>query len=151
NKPFDFPKFLDKKLAKEKLEKTKKYLQKSILESKEFIKKTQTQLQKLRYTLEKNDKNFQTLEKIKNDLLNLFKEFKKLKLFNELCQAIYFHNECEILKFEVLNTNKQKENLIDFLKIQHNWFIQGLGYLDTQNKTIEKSLENWNFDDIIKK
>ncbi|ECR5753588.1 motility associated factor glycosyltransferase family protein, partial [Campylobacter coli] len=87
NKPFDFPKFLDKKLAKEKLEKTKKYLQKSILESKEFIKKTQTQLQKLRYTLEKNDKNFQTLEKIKNDLLNLFKEFKKLKLFNELCQA----------------------------------------------------------------
>ncbi|MGM9019163.1 hypothetical protein ACTFER_01960, partial [Campylobacter jejuni] len=43
------------------------------------------------------------------------------------------------------------ENLIDFLKIQHNWFIQGLGYLDTQNKTIEKSLENWNFDDIIKK
>ncbi|EOJ1463674.1 hypothetical protein ACM13N_001744, partial [Campylobacter jejuni] len=54
-------------------------------------------------------------------------------------------------KFEVLNTNKQKENLIDFLKIQHNWFIQGLGYLDTQNKTIEKSLENWNFDDIIKK
>ena len=151
NKPFDFPKFLDKKLAKEKLEKTKKYLQKSILESKEFIKKTQTQLQKLRYTLEKNDKNFQTLEKIKNDLLNLFKEFKKLKLFNELCQAIYFHNECEILKFKVLNTNKQKENLIDFLKIQHNWFIQGLGYLDTQNKTIEKSLENWNFDDIIKK
>ncbi|EJK7651051.1 motility associated factor glycosyltransferase family protein, partial [Campylobacter coli] len=151
NKPFDFPKFLDKKLAKEKLEKTKKYLQKSILESKEFIKKTQTQLQKLRYTLENNDKNFQTLEKIKNDLLNLFKEFKKLKLFNELCQAIYFHNECEILKFEVLNTNKQKENLIDFLKIQHNWFIQGLGYLDTQNKTIEKSLENWNFDDIIKK
>ena len=151
NKPFDFPKFLDKKLAKEKLEKTKKYLQKSILESKEFIKKTQTQLQKLRYTLEKNDKNFQTLEKIKNDLLNLFKEFKKLKLFNELCQAIYFHNECEILKFEVLNTNKQKENLIDFLKIQHNWFIQGLGYLDTQNKTIEKSLENWNFDDIAKK
>ncbi|ELD0249806.1 motility associated factor glycosyltransferase family protein, partial [Campylobacter jejuni] len=151
NKPFDFPKFLDKKLAKEKLEKTKKYLQKSILESKEFIKKTQTQLQKLRYTLENNDKNFQTLEKIKNDLLNLFKEFKKLKLFNELCQAIYFHNECEILKFEVLNTNKQKENLIDFLKIQHNWFIQGLGYLDTQNQTIEKSLENWNFDDIIKK
>ncbi|EFO4801327.1 motility associated factor glycosyltransferase family protein, partial [Campylobacter coli] len=151
NKPFDFPKFLDKKLAKEKLEKIKKYLQKSILESKEFIKKTQTQLQKLRYTLEKNDKNLQTLEKIKNDLLNLFKEFKKLKLFNELCQAIYFHNECEILKFEVLNTNKQKENLIDFLKIQHNWFIQGLGYLDTQNKTIEKSLENWNFDDIIKK
>ncbi|EAL1171117.1 motility associated factor glycosyltransferase family protein, partial [Campylobacter coli] len=114
NKPFDFPKFLDKKLAKEKLEKIKKYLQKSILESKEFIKKTQTQLQKLRYTLEKNDKDFQTLEKIKNDLLNLFKEFKKLKLFNELCQAIYFHNECEILKFEVLNTNKQKENLIDF-------------------------------------
>ncbi|ENJ1320048.1 hypothetical protein AB0396_001762, partial [Campylobacter coli] len=58
---------------------------------------------------------------------------------------------CEILKFEVLNINKQKENLIDFLKIQHNWFIQGLGYLDAQNQTIEKSLENWNFDDIIKK
>ncbi|HFZ5125088.1 TPA: 6-hydroxymethylpterin diphosphokinase MptE-like protein, partial [Campylobacter jejuni] len=151
DKPFDFPKFLDKKLAKEKLEKTKKYLQKSVLESKEFIKKTQTQLRRLRHTLEKNNKDFQILEKIKNNLLNLFKEFKKLKLFNELCQAIYFHNECEILKFEVLNTNKQKENLIDFLKIQHNWFIQGLGYLDTQNKTIEKSLENWNFDDIVKK
>ncbi|EHM1375727.1 motility associated factor glycosyltransferase family protein, partial [Campylobacter jejuni] len=151
NKPFDFPKILDKKQAKEKLEKTKKYLQKNILESKEFIKKAQTQLQKLRYTLEKNKDDFHTLEKIKNNLLNLFKEFKKLKFFNELTQAIYFHNECEILKFEVLNANKQKENLIDFLKIQHNWFIQGLGYLDTQNQTIEKSLENWNFDDIVKK
>ena len=150
NKPFDFPKFLDKKQAKEKLEKTKKYLQKSILESKEFIKKAQTQLQKLRYALEKNKDDFHTLEKIKNDLSDLFQEFKKLKLFNELCQAIYFHNECEILKFEVLNANKQKENLIDFLKIQHNWFIQGLGYLDTQNKTIEKSLENWNFGDALK-
>ncbi|WP_079728959.1 motility associated factor glycosyltransferase family protein, partial [Campylobacter jejuni] len=135
NKPFDFPKILDKKQAKEKLEKTKKYLQKNILESKEFIKKAQTQLQKLRYTLEKNKDDFHTLEKIKNNLLNLFKEFKKLKFFNELTQAIYFHNECEILKFEVLNANKQKENLIDFLKIQHNWFIQGLGYLDTQNQT----------------
>ncbi|ECR3132104.1 motility associated factor glycosyltransferase family protein [Campylobacter jejuni] len=151
NKPFDFPKILDKKQAKEKLEKTKKYLQKNILESKEFIKKAQTQLQKLRYTLEKNKDDFHTLEKIKNNLLNLFKEFKKLKFFNELTRAIYFHNECEILKFEVLNANKQKENLIDFLKIQHNWFIQGLGYLDTQNQTIEKSLENWNFDDIVKK
>ncbi|HED4584056.1 TPA: motility associated factor glycosyltransferase family protein [Campylobacter jejuni] len=151
NKPFDFPKILDKKQAKEKLEKTKKYLQKNILESKEFIKKAQTQLQKLRYTLEKNKDDFHTLEKIKNNLLNLFKEFKKLKFFNELTRAIYFHNECEILKFEVLNANKQKENLIDFLKIQHNWLIQGLGYLDTQNQTIEKSLENWNFDDIIKK
>ncbi|ECL9475170.1 motility associated factor glycosyltransferase family protein, partial [Campylobacter jejuni] len=79
NKPFDFPKILDKKQAKEKLEKTKKYLQKNILESKEFIKKAQTQLQKLRYTLEKNKDDFHTLEKIKNDLLNLFKEFKKLK------------------------------------------------------------------------
>ncbi|HHY1240671.1 TPA: motility associated factor glycosyltransferase family protein, partial [Campylobacter jejuni] len=78
NKPFDFPKILDKKQAKEKLEKTKKYLQKNILESKEFIKKAQTQLQKLRYTLEKNKDDFHTLEKIKNDLLNLFKEFKKL-------------------------------------------------------------------------
>ncbi|EOI8655552.1 motility associated factor glycosyltransferase family protein, partial [Campylobacter jejuni] len=76
NKPFDFPKILDKKQAKEKLEKTKKYLQKNILESKEFIKKAQTQLQKLRYTLEKNKDDFHTLEKIKNDLLNLFKEFK---------------------------------------------------------------------------
>ncbi|EFP3394320.1 motility associated factor glycosyltransferase family protein [Campylobacter jejuni] len=151
NKPFDFPKILDKKQAKKKLEKTKKYLQKGILESKEFIKKTQTQLQKLRYTLEKNKDDFYTLEKIKNKLLNLFKEFKTLQFFNELTQAIYFHNECEILKFEVLNANKQKENLIDFLKIQHNWFIQGLGYLDTQNQTIEKSLENWNFDDMVKK
>ncbi|OSY73002.1 motility associated factor glycosyltransferase family protein [Campylobacter jejuni] len=151
NKPFDFPKILDKKQAKEKLEKTKKYLQKNILESKEFIKKAQTQLQKLRYTLEKNKDDFHTLEKIKNNLLNLFKEFKKLKFFNELTRAIYFHNECEILKFEVLNANKQKENLIDFLKIQHNWFIQGLGYLDAQNQTIKKSLENWNFDDIAKK
>ncbi|EOH8482955.1 motility associated factor glycosyltransferase family protein, partial [Campylobacter jejuni] len=112
NKPFDFPKILDKKQAKEKLEKTKKYLQKNILESKEFIKKAQTQLQKLRYTLEKNKDDFHTLEKIKNNLLNLFKEFKKLKFFNELTRAIYFHNECEILKFEVLNANKQKENLI---------------------------------------
>ena len=142
-KPFDFPKFLDKKLAKDKLEKTKKYLKKNIIESKEFIKKCQIQLQKLRYSLEKNEEDFQTLEKIKNNLLNLFQDFKKLKLFNELCRTTYFHNEWEILKFEVLNSKKQKEELVEFLKIQHNWFIQNLGYLDTQNKAIEESLKNW--------
>ncbi|MBT2220216.1 motility associated factor glycosyltransferase family protein [Campylobacter coli] len=150
DKPFDFPQILDKNLAQEKIKKTKKQIQKSILESKEFIKKTQIQLQKLRYTLEKNEKDFQIFEKIKNNLFKLFQEFKELKFFNELTQAIYFHNECEILKFEVLNPKKQKEELIEFLKTQHNWFMQGLAYLDTQNQTIEKSLDNWHLDDIAK-
>ncbi|MFQ6343067.1 motility associated factor glycosyltransferase family protein [Campylobacter sp. VTCC 70190] len=153
NKPFDFPKSLNQKAAKEKQERLKKQLQKGILEAKEFTKKTQTQLQKLKYTLEKKgatlkEEDFHTLEKIKNNLLHFFKEFKELKLFNELSQAIYFHNECEILKFEVLSLEKQKANLIDFLKIQYNWFMQGLGYLDTQNQTLEKALKNWDFVDM---
>ncbi|MEE6566608.1 hypothetical protein VWM73_12730, partial [Campylobacter coli] len=48
---------------------------------------------------------------------------------------------------------KSKENELQAKIEQHEKHIQNLelGYLDTQNKTIEKSLENWNFDDIIKK
>ncbi len=144
NKPFEFPKILDKDLADEKLKKVKKILQKNISESNEFIKKCQKELQKLKYELEKKEINFATLEKIKNNLLLFFKEFKTLKLFNELTSAIYFHNECEILKFEVSSQKIQKENLIDFLKKQYNWFMQGLGYLDTQNNIIKESLEKSN-------
>ncbi|EOH3920839.1 DUF115 domain-containing protein, partial [Campylobacter jejuni] len=77
-----------------------------------------------------------------------FKEYKKLKLFNELSRALYFHNECEIVKYEAMDDENQKKYLSHFLKLQYNWFAQGLGYLDTQNKIIQEALQNWHFDDI---
>ncbi|EIZ0998475.1 DUF115 domain-containing protein, partial [Campylobacter coli] len=81
-------------------------------------------------------------------LLISFNKYKKLKLFNELSRALYFHNECEIIKYEVMDDENQKKYLPHFLKLQYNWFTQGLGYLDAQNRTIQETLQNWHFDDI---
>lgn len=60
------------------------------------------------------------MEKIKKNLLKFFSEFKKLKLFNELTQAIYYHNECEIMYYEVLNDLEQDKKIEDFLTNQKN-------------------------------
>lgn len=83
------------------------------------------------------------LQKNKLNLLKLFNDFCKLKLFNELTQAIYYHNECEIVRFEVLNTLKQNKNIKVFLKNQIKWWIQALKYLKIQNDCIQKALEKW--------
>ncbi|WP_144674434.1 motility associated factor glycosyltransferase family protein [Campylobacter jejuni] len=140
-KPFDMPKRLDKTIIHNLFEKTKQRLHRYNLESKNFIAQCQKELQKLKYELEKENKNFKTLEKIQISLLKYSKEFKKLKLFNELTQALHFHNECEIVKFQVLKDDIQKENLESFLKTQYNFFSQALGYLDAQNHIIEQTLK----------
>ncbi|EAK5229692.1 motility associated factor glycosyltransferase family protein [Campylobacter jejuni] len=150
-KPFAFPQTLTKNESDLKLNATKKILENAILKANDFIKKSQKELKRLEFELKKDEADIKTLEKIKNNLMALFKEYKKLKLFNEISKALYFHNECEIIKYQVLKDEEQKHLLIDFLKLQYNWFIQGLGYLDTQNKTIKKALENWYLDDIDKK
>ncbi|EIZ5327960.1 motility associated factor glycosyltransferase family protein, partial [Campylobacter jejuni] len=111
--------------------------------------KCKNELKKLDFELKKSEKNIHTLKKIKQNLLKLFKEFKSLKLYNELTQALYYHNECDILKYQVLNENKQKISLIDFLTTQKNWFIQGLGYLEKQNEIIKNCIENWKNKEIF--
>lgn len=148
NKPFSFPKSLSKKEASNKLNKIKKILQNAVLQANKLIKSTQKELNKLKFELNRDKINPQTLEKIRKNLLISFKEYKKLKLFNELSKALYFHNECEILKYEVMDDKNQKEYLPHFLKLQYNWFTQGLGYLDAQNRIIQEALQNWYFDDI---
>ncbi|RTI64632.1 motility associated factor glycosyltransferase family protein [Campylobacter jejuni] len=140
-KPFKLPKNLDKTTIDDLFRKTKQRLHKYTIESKNFITQCQKELQKLKYELEKENKNFKTLEKIQTNLLKLSKEFKQLKLFNELTQALHFHNECEIVKFQVLKDDIQKENLELFLKIQYNFFSQALGYLDAQNNIIKQALK----------
>ncbi|HFP7489560.1 motility accessory factor [Campylobacter jejuni] len=147
-KPFAFPKKLSNKKMKEKFKQTKKLLIENTKESKIFIQKVQDELKILKSELEKEQLNFQSLNSIKKNLLNYFQEFKKLKSFNELTQALYYHNECDIVKYEVLNKNKQKEKLEEFLKLQYNFFIQILGYLSTQNDIIDNALKKLNFDDI---
>ncbi|EAI4070383.1 motility associated factor glycosyltransferase family protein [Campylobacter jejuni] len=141
SKPFKLPKNLDKTTIDNLFKKTKQRLHKYTIESKNFITQCQKELQKLKYELEKENKNFKTLEKIQTNLLKLSKEFKQLKLFNELIQALHFHNECEIVKFQVLKDETQKENLELFLKTQYNFFSQALGYLDAQNDIIEQALK----------
>ncbi|RTI97290.1 motility accessory factor [Campylobacter jejuni] len=147
-KPFAFPKKLSNKKMKEKFKQTKELLIENTKESKIFIQKVQDELKILKSELEKEQLNFQLLNSIKKNLLNYFQEFKKLKSFNELTQALYYHNECDIVKYEVLSKNKQKEKLEEFLKLQYNFFIQMLGYLSTQNEIINNTLKKLNFDDI---
>ncbi|EAI2875883.1 DUF115 domain-containing protein, partial [Campylobacter jejuni] len=120
-KPFDLPKILENNETKNKFLQTQKLLIKNIEQSEKFIKKCQNELKKLDFELGKSQLNLQTLIKIKQNLLIFFKDFKRLKLFNELTQAIYYHNECEIMHYEVLNDLEQNEKIKDFLTSQKTW------------------------------
>ncbi|EAJ9895431.1 DUF115 domain-containing protein [Campylobacter jejuni] len=147
-KPFDKPKILEKNKIKNKFLQTQKLLIKNVKQSEEFIKKCQNELKKLDFELSKSQLNLQTLIKIKQNLLFFFKEFKKLKLFNELTQAIYYHNECEIMHYEVLNDLEQNKKIKDFLTSQKTWWLQSFEYLNTQNQIIKEALKKYENDDI---
>ncbi|EGN5849196.1 motility associated factor glycosyltransferase family protein [Campylobacter jejuni] len=147
-KPFDRPKILEKNEIKNKFLQTQKLLIKNVEQSEKFIKKCQNELKKLNFELSKSQLNLQTLIKIKQNLLIFFKEFKRLKLFNELTQAIYYHNECEIMHYEVLNDLEQNEKIKDFLTSQEKWWLQSFEYLNTQNQIIKEALKKYKNDDI---
>ncbi|ECR3074946.1 motility associated factor glycosyltransferase family protein [Campylobacter jejuni] len=147
-KPFDKPKILEKNKIKNKFLQTQKLLIKNVKQSEEFIKKCQNELKKLDFELSKSQLNSQTLIKIKKNLLFFFNEFKRLKLFNELTQAIYYHNECEIMYYEVLNDLEQNEKIKDFLTSQKTWWLQSFEYLNTQNQIIKEALKKYKNDDI---
>ncbi|EHT6257702.1 motility associated factor glycosyltransferase family protein [Campylobacter jejuni] len=147
-KPFDKPKILEKNKIKNKFLQTQKLLIKNVKQSEEFIKKCQNELKKLDFELSKSQFNSQTLIKIKKNLLFFFNEFKKLKLFNELTQAIYYHNECEIMYYEVLNDLEQDKKNEDFLTNQKKWWLQSFEYLNTQNQIIKETLKKYKNDDI---
>ncbi len=147
-KPFDLPKILENNETKNKFLQTQKLLIKNIEQSEKFIKKCQNELKKLDFELGKFQLNLQTLIKIKQNLLIFFKDFKRLKLFNELTQAIYYHNECEIMHYEVLNDLEQNEKIKDFLTSQKTWWLQSFEYLNTQNQIIKEALKKYKNDDI---
>ncbi|MFK0427729.1 motility associated factor glycosyltransferase family protein [Campylobacter jejuni] len=150
-KPFDLPKILENKEIKNKFLQTQKLLIKNVEQSEKFIKKCQNELKKLGFELRKSQLNLQTLIKIKQNLLIFFKDFKRLKLFNELTQAIYYHNECEIMHYEVLNDLEQNEKIKDFLTSQEKWWLQSFEYLNTQNQIIKEALKKYKNDDILVK
>ncbi|BEK11112.1 TPA: motility associated factor glycosyltransferase family protein [Campylobacter jejuni] len=147
-KPFDLPKILENNETKNKFLQTQKLLIKNVEQSEKFIKKCQNELKKLDFELGKSQLNLQTLIKIKQNLLIFFKDFKRLKLFNELTQAIYYHNECEIMHYEVLNDLEQNEKIKDFLTSQEKWWLQSFEYLNTQNQIIKEALKKYKNDDI---
>lgn len=147
-KPFDKPKILENNETKNKFLQTQKLLIKNVEQSEKFIKKCQNELKKLDFELSKSQLNLQTLIKIKQNLLIFFKDFKRLKLFNELTQAIYYHNECEIMHYEVLNDLEQNEKIKDFLTSQKAWWLQSFEYLNTQNQIIKEALKKYKNDDI---
>ncbi|HEC1897001.1 TPA: motility associated factor glycosyltransferase family protein [Campylobacter jejuni] len=147
-KPFDKPKILEKNEIKNKFLQTQKLLIKNVKQSEKFIKKCQNELKKLDFELSKSQLNLQTLIKIKQNLLIFFKDFKRLKLFNELTQAIYYHNECEIMHYEVLNDLEQNEKIKNFLTSQKTWWLQSFEYLNTQNQIIKEALKKYKNDDI---
>ncbi|EAJ0232433.1 motility associated factor glycosyltransferase family protein [Campylobacter jejuni] len=150
-KPFDKPKILEKNEIKNKFLQTQKLLIKNVEQSEKFIKKCQNELKKLDFELGKSQLNLQTLIKIKQNLLIFFKDFKRLKLFNELTQAIYYHNECEIVHYEVLNDLEQNEKIKDFLTSQEKWWLQSFEYLNTQNQIIKETLKKYKNDDFLVK
>ncbi|ENT9798013.1 motility associated factor glycosyltransferase family protein [Campylobacter jejuni] len=150
-KPFDKPKILEKNEIKNKFLQTQKLLIKNVEQSEKFIKKCQNELKKLDFELGKSQLNLQTLIKIKQNLLIFFKDFKRLKLFNELTQAIYYHNECEIVHYEVLNDLEQNEKIKDFLTSQEKWWLQSFEYLNTQNQIIKEALKKYKNDDFLVK
>ncbi|EDO8215996.1 DUF115 domain-containing protein [Campylobacter jejuni] len=150
-KPFDLPKILENKETKNKFLQSQKLLIKNVKQSEKFIKKCQNELKKLDFELSKSQLNLQTLIKIKQNLLIFFKDFKRLKLFNELTQAIYYHNECEIMHYEVLNDLEQNEKIKDFLTSQEKWWLQSFEYLNTQNQIIKEALKKYKNDDILVK
>ncbi|EAJ5925037.1 motility associated factor glycosyltransferase family protein [Campylobacter jejuni] len=147
-KPFEKPKILENNEIKNKFLQTQKLLIKNVEQSEKFIKKCQNELKKLDFELSKSQLNLQTLIKIKQNLLFFFKEFKKLKLFNELTQAIYYRNECEIMHYEVLNDLEQNKKIKDFLTSQKTWWLQSFEYLNTQNQIIKEALKKYENDDI---
>ncbi|EIJ4041827.1 motility associated factor glycosyltransferase family protein [Campylobacter jejuni] len=147
-KPFDKPKILENNETKNKFLQTQKLLIKNVEQSEKFIKKCQNELKKLDFELSKSQLNLQTLIKIKQNLLIFFKDFKRLKLFNELTQAIYYHNECEIMHYEVLNDLEQNEKIKNFLTSQKTWWLQSFEYLNTQNQIIKEALKKYKNDDI---
>ncbi|EAJ0636977.1 motility associated factor glycosyltransferase family protein [Campylobacter jejuni] len=147
-KPFDKPKILEENKIKNKFLQTQKLLIKNVKQSEEFIKKCQNELKKLDFEFSKSQLNSQTLIKIKKNLLFFFNEFKRLKLFNELTQAIYYHNECEIMHYEVLNDLEQDKKIKDFLTSQKKWWLQSFEYLNTQNQIIKEALKKYKNDDI---
>ncbi|EJF4580052.1 motility associated factor glycosyltransferase family protein [Campylobacter jejuni] len=147
-KPFDKPKILENNETKNKFLQTQKLLIKNVEQSEKFIKKCQNELKKLDFELSKSQLNLQALIKIKQNLLIFFKDFKRLKLFNELTQAIYYHNECEIMYYEVLNDLEQNEKIKDFLTSQEKWWLQSFEYLNTQNQIIKEALKKYKNDDI---
>ncbi|EAJ5185723.1 motility associated factor glycosyltransferase family protein [Campylobacter jejuni] len=147
-KPFEKPKILENNEIKNKFLQTQKLLIKNVEQSEKFIKKCQNELKKLDFELSKSQLNLQTLIKIKQNLLFFFKEFKKLKLFNELTQAIYYHNECEIMHYEVLNDLEQNKKIKDFLTSQKTWWLQSFEYLNTRNQIIKEALKKYENDDI---
>ncbi|OWK88767.1 motility accessory factor [Campylobacter jejuni] len=147
-KPFDRSKILENKETKNKFLQTQKLLIKNVEQSEKFIKKCQNELKKLDFELGKSQLNLQALIKIKQNLLIFFKDFKRLKLFNELTQAIYYHNECEIMHYEVLNDLEQNKKIKDFLTSQKTWWLQSFEYLNTQNQIIKEALKKYKNDDI---
>ncbi|EAK3633005.1 DUF115 domain-containing protein [Campylobacter jejuni] len=148
-KPFDKPKILENNETKNKFLQTQKLLIKNVEQSEKFIKKCQNELKKLDFELGKSQLNLQALIKIKQNLLIFFKDFKRLKLFNELTQAIYYHNECEIMHYEVLNDLEQNKKIKDFLTSQKTWWLQSFEYLNTQNQIIKEALKKYKNDDIF--
>ncbi|RTI89138.1 motility accessory factor [Campylobacter jejuni] len=147
-KPFEKPKILENNETKNKFLQTQKLLIKNVEQSEKFIKKCQNELKKLDFELGKSQLNLQALIKIKQNLLIFFKDFKRLKLFNELTQAIYYHNECEIMHYEVLNDLEQNKKIKDFLTSQKTWWLQSFEYLNTQNQIIKEALKKYKNDDI---
>lgn len=150
-KPFDKAQILSQQEAKNlflhKIDKVKKALEKS----KKFLKECKHELKKLETLLPTNydpqKLDFRALSQMKIKLETLFKKLKKEVIFTETLDVIYFHNECELVRFETLQfKDKQEEEkmLIEWLEFEANWLIRACEYIYTQDQLIAEILEKIN-------
>ncbi|TKX30181.1 motility accessory factor [Campylobacter sp. MIT 12-5580] len=149
-KPFAMPPRYDENKAKALLKQSKEDLQAKVKKADDFLEEIKKELELLQsllprdYVFEKLD--FEALKKSKERLLKLIQVLKQKVIFTETLHAVYFHNECELVRLESVmskNEHEEKELLILFLETQGRFFIELGEYIYTQNNAILECIKEY--------
>jgi len=148
NKPFQMPAKLEISKAKELFDDEIKFLKKALSKSSAFLQECKSELKELERLLPKDyefsELDFKALRQKKIKFEELFKRLKKEVIFTEALDAIYFHNECELVRFETLSFKDDEEErkmLCEWLEFEAGWFVQAGEFIFTQDKLIAECLE----------
>lgn len=148
NKPFEKPQALEKAKADELFELKIRRIQNALKLSNAFLNECKDELKALEkllpqgYELDKLD--FEALRAKKQKFTQLFLRLKEEVVFTEALDVIYFHNECELVRFETLSFKDEQEErkmLVEWLEFEAGWFVQAGEFIYTQDKLMAQCLE----------